>query len=143
MSRRQQTFIMKSMAWSYLPTGWHSFCLVTVFTPNSTLLGRAMKRSILVLSSLLVVACASAPPTLQTGPDAERTFDGLVRVDNSRFRDAWADPEVDFSSYNKVMPGGARFEFRAVSKTAGRTSFSLHRNNNHTLPLHNHRIFLL
>ena len=83
-----------------------------------------MKRSILVLSSLLVVACASAPPTLQTGPDAERTFDGLVRVDNSRFRDAWADPEVDFSQYNKVMPGGARFEFRAVSKTAGRMSLS-------------------
>ncbi len=83
-----------------------------------------MKRLMLALLSLLVVACTSAPPALQTGPDAERTFDGLVRVDNSRFRDAWADPEVDFSQYNKVMPGGARFEFRAVSKTAGRTSLS-------------------
>ncbi len=83
-----------------------------------------MKSLMLVLLSLLIVACTSAPPALQTGPDAERTFDGLVRVDNSRFRDAWADPEVDFSQYNKVMPGGARFEFRAVSKTAGRTSLS-------------------
>ncbi len=81
-----------------------------------------MKRSILVLSSLLVVACTSAPPALQTGPDAERTFDGLVRVDNSRFQNAWADPEVDFSRYTKAMPGGARFEFRAVSKRAGRTA---------------------
>ncbi len=78
-----------------------------------------MKNLMLVLFSLLIVACTSAPPALQTGPDAERTFDGLVRIDNSRFRHAWADPEVDFSQYNKVMPGGAEFEFRAVSKTAG------------------------
>ena len=83
-----------------------------------------MKSLMLVLLSLLIVACTSAPPALQTGPDAEWTFDGLVRVDNSRFRDAWADPEIDFSQYNKVMPGGARFEFRAVSKKAGRMSFS-------------------
>ena len=79
-----------------------------------------MKSLMLVLLSLLIVACISTPPSLQTGPDAEYTFDGLVRVDNSRFRSAWADPEVDFSQYNKVMPGGAQFEFRAVSKTAGR-----------------------
>ena len=83
-----------------------------------------MKSLMLVLFSLLIVACSSAPPALQTGPGAEYTFDGLVRVDNARFRSAWADPEVDFSQYNKVMPGGARFEFRAVSKTAGRMSFS-------------------
>ena len=81
-----------------------------------------MQRSMLVLLSLIIVACTSAPPALQTGPDAERTFDGLMRVDNSRFRNAWADPEIDFSQYKKVMPGGARFEFRAVSKTARRTS---------------------
>ena len=81
-----------------------------------------MIRLMIVSLLLVVVACTSAPPALQTGPDAERTFDGLVRVDNSRFRDAWADPEVDFSRYNKAMPGGVRFEFRAVTKRAGRTS---------------------
>ena len=47
-----------------------------------------------------------------------------MRVDNSRFRHAWADPEVDFSRYKKAMSGGARFEFRAVSKRAARTSLS-------------------
>ena len=89
-----------------------------------TYLVSTMNRSLLVLLSLFIVACTSAPRELQTGPDAERTFDGLVRVDNSRFRYAWADPEIDFSRYNKAMPGGARFEFRAVSKTAGRTSLT-------------------
>jgi hypothetical protein len=83
-----------------------------------------MKGLMQVLLSLLIIACTSAPPALQTGPDAERTFDGLVRIDNSRFRDAWADPDVDFSQYNKVMSGGAQFQFRAVSKTPGRTTSS-------------------
>ncbi len=83
-----------------------------------------MKSLMLFMLSLLIVACTSAPPALQTGPDAEYTVDGLVRVDNSRFRQAWADPEIDFSRYKKVMPGGARFEFRAVSKTGGRAALS-------------------
>ena len=86
-----------------------------------------MKGSLLVFLSLFIAACTSAPPALQTGPNAERTFDGLVRIDNARFRLAWADPEVDFSQYNKVMPGGARFEFRAVSKSAGRAPASSRR----------------
>jgi hypothetical protein len=47
-----------------------------------------------------------------------------VRVDNSRFKNAWADPGIDFSQYNKVLPGAAEFEFRAIAKTAGRTSVS-------------------
>ena len=98
--------------------------LQVVYLPWRKHSENTMKGLILVLLSLLIVACTSSPPTLQTGPDAERTFDGLVRVDNSRFRNAWADPEVDFSQYNKVMPGGARFEFRAVTKKAGATSLS-------------------
>jgi len=65
---------------------------------------------------LILVACAPAP-TIQQGPDAEVTFDGLVRIDNSAFRDAWIDPDVDLTRYNKIMPGGAEFEFRAVKKS--------------------------
>ena len=63
-----------------------------------------------------MVACAKAP-TIQQGPDAEVTFDGLVRIDNSTFSNAWIDPDVDLSKYNKIMPGGAEFEFRAVKKS--------------------------
>lgn len=63
-----------------------------------------------------MVACAPAP-TIQTGPDAEITYDGLVRIDHAVFSDAWIDPDVDLTKYNKMMPGGAEFEFRAVKKT--------------------------
>lgn len=65
----------------------------------------------------LVTGCAQTPPTMQQGPDAETTFDGLVRIDNARFKDVWADPDIDFSQYNKVIVGEAAFEFQAVKKT--------------------------
>lgn len=83
-----------------------------------------MKHLSKIAVALLLAGCAAPQPTLQTGPEAERTVDGLVRVDNSRFKTAYADPEIDFTQYDKVMSGGAAFEFRAVSKT---TSLALAR----------------
>jgi hypothetical protein len=64
---------------------------------------------------LLTVGCAPAP-SIQQGPNAEVTFDGLVRIDNSAFKEAWVDPDVDLTQYTKIMPGGAEFEYRAVKK---------------------------
>jgi len=75
-----------------------------------------MKILLSIALVLSMVACAKAP-TIQQGPDAEVTFDGLVRIDNSTFSNAWIDPDVDLSKYNKIMPGGAEFEFRAVKKS--------------------------
>jgi len=80
-----------------------------------------MKFKMLIIFTFIVAGCTSAPPTIQEGPNAEVSFDGLHKIDNSRFADAWADPEIDFSRYNKVLPGGAFFEFRAVKNT-GRTT---------------------
>ena len=76
-----------------------------------------MKTLFTIAAAALVVGCSSAP-TVQTGPDAETTFDGLVRIDNARFRGAWIDPEVDLTQYTKIMPGGAEFQFRSVQKVS-------------------------
>jgi len=55
-----------------------------------------------VLATL--VGCASAPPpTVQTGPNAEVTADGLHRVDNSVMSLAWVKPDMDLSGYIKFM----------------------------------------
>ena len=81
-----------------------------------------MKKIYLTLAVLMIAGCSSAPPTIQQGPDAEVSFDGLHLVDNSIFRQAWADPDIDFSRYSKIMPGGAFFEYRAVKKTSATTS---------------------
>jgi len=76
-----------------------------------------MKKILLSLAAIVIAGCSSAPPTIQEGPDAEVSFDGLHLIDNSVFRQAWADPDIDFSRYSKFMPGGASFEYRAVRKT--------------------------
>lgn len=77
-----------------------------------------MKTTVFIVSTLLLVGCSSAPPTIEQGPEAEVTYDGLHKVDNARFAQAWADPDIDYSVYNKIMPGEAFFEFRAVKKTS-------------------------
>ena len=76
-----------------------------------------MKKLLIIAVTALVVGC-SAEPTIQSGPDAETTFDGLVRIDHSRFAAAWVDPDIDLTQYNKIIPGGAAFEFRNVQKVS-------------------------
>lgn len=80
-----------------------------------------MKRLVVSAAVLILVGCSSEP-TIQTGPGAETTFDGLVRIDNARFAAAWIDPEIDVKQYNKIIPGGAEFEFRAVQKVSASTA---------------------
>ena len=51
-----------------------------------------------------VAGCAATPPpTLQTGPDAEVTFDGLVRVDNAVVPVAYRKPDMDLTPYTRFM----------------------------------------
>jgi hypothetical protein len=70
---------------------------------------------------VILVACTTTPPTIQTGPDAELSFDGLHKVDNSQADVAWARPDFDISGYTKIWPLGAGIEYRQV-KDRGRTS---------------------
>ena len=58
---------------------------------------------LVVLLAMLVVAGCATEPSIQTGPDAETTFDGLVRIDNARFAGAWIDPDVDLKKYTRLI----------------------------------------
>lgn len=81
-----------------------------------------MKNSIFIAIAIVLTGCATSEPTVQAGPNAEVSFDGLHRVDNSAFTDAWADPDADWARYNQLLPGKAFFEYRAVKKTVASTS---------------------
>ena len=51
-----------------------------------------------------LAGCASTPPpTVQIGPDAEVTADGLVKVDNSVMQLAYVQPDLDLQPYTKLM----------------------------------------
>jgi hypothetical protein len=72
------------------------------------------KFAFIVISSALLAACASSgtAPSIDTGPDAEVSFDGLNRVSNSRADKAWAREGLDLSGYTKIKLENAGFEYR-------------------------------
>ena len=88
-----------------------------------------MRIATIIITAAFLAGCSAATPTLQTGPDAEKSFDGLVRVDNARFRGVWVDPDINFSRYSKVMGGGATYQFRAVKDTGNSPTSARMRNN--------------
>lgn len=53
----------------------------------------------------------SPPPSIQTGPNAEVSFDGLHRVDHTRVHMAWAIPDIDLSGYTKILPVHSGIEY--------------------------------
>ncbi len=65
--------------------------------------------------------CSTAPPAPQTGEDAEFTFDGLVKYDNTRVDAAWAATDFDLSGYINMKLVGLGIEYREV-KNRGSTS---------------------
>lgn len=73
--------------------------------------------------AVFAVAWTTAPPTIQTGPDAELSFDGLHEVDNSRADAAWARPDFDISGDTKIWLVGAGIEYRQA-RDRGRTAMA-------------------
>ena len=80
-----------------------------------------MKKFTLLCIAAMSVACTQTP-SIDTSPEAELTFDGLAPISNARFTNAWIDPDVDLAGYDKIMAGGAEFEFRAVKRSSGSSS---------------------
>jgi hypothetical protein len=88
-----------------------------------------MNKHLLMLAVVLLAAtgCTATPASIDTSADAVLTYDGLAPVKNASFREAWADPDIDFTQYNKIILGDAQFEFRAVKK--GSSSSTMRRSN--------------
>lgn len=79
------------------------------------------KSTLAAAATALLAGCATPEPALQTGPDAEVSFDGLTRVENSRADAAWARADLDLSRYSKIMVVSAGFEYTDASNR-GRTA---------------------
>jgi hypothetical protein len=67
-------------------------------------------------TAVLAVGCAGlgSKPELEQGPDAEVTYDGLVRVQRSRMQRAWMKPGADISQYSKFVVAEPVFRFKKV-----------------------------
>jgi hypothetical protein len=59
-----------------------------------------------LLFAIALLGCAQPPPPeieIDTGPGAEVSADGLYRVTNPVYREAWVKPDADFASYSQVL----------------------------------------
>jgi len=65
----------------------------------------AMTRLMPIFAVILALgACvAGEAPRPQTGADAEITFDGLTRVDNTIMDSVWVRPDIDLTAFRKVL----------------------------------------
>lgn len=85
-----------------------------------------MNKTFLVAASIAAISlagCATSTPTLQTGPDAEVSFDGLSKVDGVRADELWVKADVDLTPFTKVMLVGTGIEYRPGGETS-RSSFA-------------------
>jgi hypothetical protein len=85
-----------------------------------------------LLTGLVLGGCEStSAPVLESGPNAEVTHDGLVRVRWSRFKYVWAKPGADFGLYSQVMMDPVSVAYKRppssepVDPDLGRGNFAL------------------
>ncbi|MDH3645136.1 MAG: DUF3313 domain-containing protein [Gammaproteobacteria bacterium] len=72
----------------------------------------------LTVSVMLLGACTTTPPTVDTDAAAEEmSFDGLYPVKNTRVDQAWAREDLDLSSYSRFMIQGAGIQYRPVKSS--------------------------
>jgi len=81
-----------------------------------------MRAFLLIISVSLLAACAS-DPMMQTGANAQISYDGLHKVDNTRMKDTWAKQDLDLNGYTKVLIVSAGIEYRSV-RPVNRSSYA-------------------
>lgn len=81
---------------------------------------RLLAASLLLGGSFWLAGCATQPLGIDTGPDAESTFDGLYPVTGSNADAAWARPGADLSGYSKIALAELDIQYRPGGD-AGRT----------------------
>ena len=64
----------------------------------------------------------------------ETSYDGLVQVKKTGFRNVWVKPGIDAASYSKILPVGVDFHYRDVPE-GNRTSASRARSSNSEFPI--------
>jgi hypothetical protein len=78
----------------------------------------------LVLTSI-AIGCTMPVTSIQMGPDAEITHDGLHRVNRTRqLQRVWVKPDLDLTTYSKLLPVNAGIHFKRPPRS-GRGEWSL------------------
>jgi hypothetical protein len=73
------------------------------------------------LAGVALLGCLGGGPRFQTGPGAEVTYDGLHRLERTRFDRAWARPGLDLGHYQRILMdfGGIHYKRPPQRRRAG------------------------
>lgn len=79
------------------------------------------------LPSLVAALCAlplvcGAQGAEDIDASTETSYDGLVQVKRTGYRNVWVKPGVDISVYSKIVPGPTQFHYREVRETLRTTT---------------------
>jgi hypothetical protein len=118
-----------------LTLNWRALSIANKNENQENGMNRGRNRMLVAVLAVIGVAGCASPgaPSIQTGPDAEITFDGLHRVDNSQAEFAWARPDFDLSQYSKILPISGEFEYRQATNQ-GRTQAERNRGGPFVIP---------
>ena len=68
-------------------------------------------RNIAIVFAVFLLASCSSTPTVQQGPNAEVTYDGLHRVNNTVSDKVWIKPDIDLSKYSMILLESAGIQY--------------------------------
>lgn len=61
---------------------------------------------------------AKKAPSVEQGPNAEVSFDGLHLVDRTRMDKVWVKPDIDLRQYNELIFEGVGIQYRAAKEVS-------------------------
>jgi hypothetical protein len=82
---------------------------------------RQLATGTLLAVCLASAACAPKNPVIEADSP---TYDGMVPVRDSGMKEAWVKPDIDISSYRRILLLPAEVQFRAVRPGAGKATFA-------------------
>jgi len=66
-----------------------------------------------LIFALVTTGCTTRVPTIEMGPDAEISHDGLHLIDRTRrVQRAWVKPDLDLRNYTKLLPVNAGVHYK-------------------------------
>lgn len=83
---------------------------------NTSAVSGLRTTTVLAASCLLLLACAPRQPVIDA--DAP-SYDGMVPVRDSGMKEAWIKPDLNLSTYERMVLLPIEVQFRAVRPTAG------------------------
>ena len=91
-----------------------------------------IRRYVFVAVALSLPLVCGAQSDEDIDASAESSYDGLVQVKRTGFRNVWVKPGVDIVSYTKILPWGVEFHYRDVREV---TSASARRSSTTDFPI--------